>query len=466
MMMAVMELTRGHSESAMKSERVGAAWAKKRQAARSTKKPLSAKAPSWLRLADGEWHVIPERGKAVKTIFKMAIAGHGIRQIAEKVGWPKASVFYALHKRAVLGEYQPGRGKGRARKADGAPIAGYYPAVIDEQTWLQAQAALKSRQGRKGRLPKKGINIFQGLLTDAVSGCPIYLRDKGEKSGGVVLSVEEPPRASFPFWTFEAAILRCLREIDPKDVLPNQDGPAQQIMALEGRQAVLVDQIEKLKARLRVGYSDALVDVLQGHELELKDVKAQLDAAKREAATPLSRAWEDLHSLADADKARLRTVLRRTVEDIDCVFTNHGRARLAYVQVFLTGGRSREYLIYRTQSVGGFAGKKPAAWSVATWSCGWGTDFERHSLKDSLCARMVRVFLSPCKPADPSKVIDPEEWGEEPENLPDVRDLVRVMEKAATPEGGKPDPAEVAPIIQVLLNQSLRLLRGRPPAVE
>ena len=280
------------------------------------KRPISAKAPSWLRLVAGEWHIIPEREKAVKTIYKMAIEGHGLRQIAEKVGWPKASVFYCLHKRAVLGEYQPGRGKGRARKLDGAPVAGYYPVLIDEQTWLQAQAALQSRQDRPGRLPKRGINIFQGLLTDAVSGCPIYLRDKGPKYGGVVLFVEEPPRVTFPYWTFEAAVLRCLREINPQDVLPNQDGPAQQIMALEGRLTVLAAEIVKGKARLKKSFSDAVADVVEAHEAEHKGVTAQLDALKREAATPLSRAWEDLHALADADKARLRSVLRRTVEGI------------------------------------------------------------------------------------------------------------------------------------------------------
>ena len=57
LMMAIMELSRGHSESAMKSERVGRAWQDKKRRAAENGEPLTARVPSWLRLVDGEWEV-------------------------------------------------------------------------------------------------------------------------------------------------------------------------------------------------------------------------------------------------------------------------------------------------------------------------------------------------------------------------------------------------------------------------
>src|SRR5215831_10371704 len=53
LMMAIMELSRGHSESVMKSERVGRAWRDTKKRAAESGEPLTAQAPAWLRLTDG-----------------------------------------------------------------------------------------------------------------------------------------------------------------------------------------------------------------------------------------------------------------------------------------------------------------------------------------------------------------------------------------------------------------------------
>src|SRR5262249_52934161 len=71
LMMAIMELSRGHSESAMKSERVGAAWQNKKRRAAEDKEPLTARVPSWLRLVEGRWEVIDHAAETVRRIYRM-----------------------------------------------------------------------------------------------------------------------------------------------------------------------------------------------------------------------------------------------------------------------------------------------------------------------------------------------------------------------------------------------------------
>lgn len=52
MMLAVVELSRGHSESLVKSERCGQAWQEKKRQAATTKEPVGRNVPCWLEVAD------------------------------------------------------------------------------------------------------------------------------------------------------------------------------------------------------------------------------------------------------------------------------------------------------------------------------------------------------------------------------------------------------------------------------
>src|SRR5262245_31031475 len=71
LMMAIMELSRGHGESRMKSERVGAAWKEKKRRAAADLSPLTARAPAWLRLVDGEWEVDGRAAETIRRIYHM-----------------------------------------------------------------------------------------------------------------------------------------------------------------------------------------------------------------------------------------------------------------------------------------------------------------------------------------------------------------------------------------------------------
>src|SRR5262245_43713936 len=93
LMMAIMELSRGHSESAMKSERVGGAWAEKKRRARQGEGQratarmgegchvLTHKLPAWIRERGGRLELIPARAAVVKHIYALAARGYGHRAI-------------------------------------------------------------------------------------------------------------------------------------------------------------------------------------------------------------------------------------------------------------------------------------------------------------------------------------------------------------------------------------------------
>jgi len=136
-MRAVLELGRAHAESARKSVRVEAAWDEKKRKASIDGKPMTARAPAWLELVDGEFQFKPGALALVKRMVTMCRTGHGCRAIAAaltggRVGtwgglhWEEAYIRKVISGRELLGEYQPfkrnGTAKGPKRIPHGDPI--------------------------------------------------------------------------------------------------------------------------------------------------------------------------------------------------------------------------------------------------------------------------------------------------------------------------------------------------------
>jgi hypothetical protein len=358
----------------------------------------------------------------VRRVYDLAIAGYGLGVITKKLEtegvpvigraehWARSYVAKLLRNRAVIGEYQPYKGRGTKREPDGKPIAGYFPAIVTEAQWYAARGAMESRRTKPGRLPKERINVFSGLLRDARDGGTLQLMNKGKKGGGRLLvsykgvqGVEGSRVVSFPFNTFESAILSCLREIDPREVLP--DNPREdKTDVLSGRLAELEAEIAKLKDRLHRSYSDAVADVLERHEQEQKELGQQMVAAWQETSSPLGEAWGEAQTLADAIDAapdaddarvRLRAALRRVVKEIWCLFIGFERpargsaTRLAAVQLWFEGGSHRDYLIHHRPATGGSVGIRPARWEVRSFASKAG-EFDLRNRKHA--AELERVL--------------------------------------------------------------------------
>jgi DNA invertase Pin-like site-specific DNA recombinase len=180
---AAADLGQSHSASAKLAARMDEVWGAKRRAVRDSGAILTRMLPGWVEERDGRLMLIPERARVVRRMFGLVIGGYGLSLIARELardgvptwgeggkrrskGWTKSYIHKILTSRAAIGEYQP-MSHGRP---DGGPIPDYYPAAVDEGTWLQVQDALRRRKHQGGRIGEKVATLFGGLLRDATTG--------------------------------------------------------------------------------------------------------------------------------------------------------------------------------------------------------------------------------------------------------------------------------------------------------
>lgn len=180
LILAIVFMSRANNESAAKADRLSRMWSQKKKDAAETGKIMSRECPGWLKTNEDKsaFIVLEDRVESVRKVFDMRIGGHGVVSIvnrANKEKWPapgKGDTWHTslvgrlLNNRALLGEYQPHKSgtEDDKRIAVGEPIKNYYPAVIDEQTFLRAQAARERKSEFPGRRDINYRNWLQGLL--------------------------------------------------------------------------------------------------------------------------------------------------------------------------------------------------------------------------------------------------------------------------------------------------------------
>jgi DNA invertase Pin-like site-specific DNA recombinase len=389
---AIIELSRGHSESRMKSERVAAAWGQKKIAARNGQL-LTKRLPAWVTLSEsGEMVLVPERAQAVRLIFRLAASGYGVKRILGKLNkdgvppigkkptWVRSYITQILIDRRAIGEYQPRKRKNHER--DGEPIRGYFPPVVTEEMFFAARAGAAERGKYRGRLAQQLINPFAGLLKNAREGDAYFLARRTERCGGrterhhVLINYNGEqgivPRRSFPYLAFEGALLALLRELDPAEVLGKPTG-TDEVTALKGELAWVEQRVKDYEDELRGGAPvAAIARLLREQEERKREIEAQLEAARGRAAVPVASALKEMKSLASVvDNAedqedvrlRLRSALRRAIESIWMLVTPRGRDRLCAVQIFFRdAGNSRSFLIALKAGRANQHGPKPARW--------------------------------------------------------------------------------------------------------
>jgi DNA invertase Pin-like site-specific DNA recombinase len=476
-MRAILELSRGNSESAMKSKRLREVWGDKKRQAREGR-PMSHRLPGWLQLqgatripgAGGRerWSFeqarivpIPAHAATVRRIFEMAAGGYGMKRIVdtltrEKVPtpgrsqkWNRAYVRNILNDRRALGEHQPRHPDG---STDGPVIKGFYPAIVDEDLFLQARAdaaqrlpkrcppGTQSARSRKPRKPvaqadghadqdqperERHINLFAGLLRHAVDGDTFTQlqrddtrREDKDANGRPrrcnskhwvlrnIAALEGAAKAvSFHYQAFERGILAMLAEVDPAELLPADTSGLElahlsaELQRLDGSIAELVRELEQ------GGPVAALANLLRKREAEKAHVVARLDKLRQEAATPLGTAWQEAHSLLDVlDKAqdqeaarlRLRSLLRRITERIDLLIIPRGKMRFAFALVHFVGGRRpRFYLIVHRGAIVMPCYRKPAMlWAVSVVPKGANPDLS-HPEEQAFCERFAAAWEEP-----------------------------------------------------------------------
>lgn len=408
LMMALVELMRGRDESQAKSERCGAAWREKKRRARESGEVLTSRLPAWVEEQNGKLRLIKDRAAVVKRIFKLAASGYGRRSIVKRLTeegvpafaaheeytdesgkkrqrtkkgqtlgsgrWSRSYIGLILSDRRVLGEFQP---RDRDSKPDGDPIPNYYPSVVGEAEWFAAREGAAQRRQRPGRIGKH-VNIFAGLLRNARDGDSYFAvtrSENGRQSRVLINSDGNQGRAStwsFPFVTFERAILSRLKEIDPREILDSEGGP-DETLTLAGQIAGVEAELAEASAFMAAeGFSATIGKRVRALEEKHKELVERLTEARQKAANPLSEAWGEaktllgtLDSAPDPDdlRLRLRAVLRRLIDSIWLVVVPQGRYRLCAAQVWFSGGKKyRSYLIFHRPARSNGKSRVEGAW--------------------------------------------------------------------------------------------------------
>ena len=365
---ALMELGRGNSEIAIKSDRIAKNWRQRRQAIREGKGGhLPGRPPFWVDKTD-RGYALNERAEIVRRVFRYALEGCGSMQTQRRlrqeldVELSKTYLQQLLRDRIVLGVLEDPRTRHE-------PLA-VYPPAVPEQVFDAVQAGLTARTNRpKDGRPRsrdgKTVYLFNSLMADArrpVSGFNIGKQANGRGVHKYVLVAYLTGRGhchSFPVGVFEAALLGSLSEIDPRDVVADRDDGAGQVLALTGRVESLTRRIEQAEAELDDGDLKVLAKKLRQWTDEKAEAEQALAAAKARVASPTAEAWAELWTLLGraADPAetalrlKVRAAVRRAVTRMTCLFIGTTRWRMAWVQVEFadTGYRRHVNIIHRSK---------------------------------------------------------------------------------------------------------------------
>jgi len=204
LIMSIFVMSRAHEESSTKAKRVAELWSEKHELAREKKIPIGNTAPLWIdfipnhtangsraAIRGGRYVVNEVRANIVRRIFQMTVDGYGravIANVLNKEGvpsfkgktWGTSSIHRILLNRAVLGYYQPMH-KGTPY---GEPIANYFDSIIDEQTFYQAQEAVKSRKLARTTKQSKRFQVWQGIAKCSACGAAMHHINKGKPPKG------------------------------------------------------------------------------------------------------------------------------------------------------------------------------------------------------------------------------------------------------------------------------------------
>ena len=333
MITSLVIMERAHEESKTKGLRVGAAWKQKRTKA-AQGQPMTARCPAWLRLAADKhsYEAVSERVEIVRQIFADSAAGLGMYSIASRLnrtgvpafvgknGWHRSYVAKTLANRAVLGEFQPHVKIDGKRVPEGEPIVGYFPTIISEELFFQAQHGRSQRKAGGPGSGRKGpgyTNLFTGLAKCAYCASTIAFENKGSGSrGGSYLICSDAQRSRgcnatrWRYQDFESSFLAFVEELDLESIVnANEDAERRkhlesELAAVRGELSSTTILMEKTYELLNAGASTDFVagklKALTIRQSTLRDRQAAKEAEQQEFNARDSRFYssrEDIKNL-------------------------------------------------------------------------------------------------------------------------------------------------------------------------
>lgn len=189
-------MARAHEESLVKSQRITAANDRRRELVLS-KRCAPKNLASWLEWKNNRIQLVPSKASVVKRIYQLAREGHGcagIARIFNREGvpgfrrplWLQGTIRSILMRKTACGYYEP-----KKHGVRGEPVAGIFPAVIDERTWALVNQ-MRRRDYRRGQGKTSDRNPFGRVLREAETGFSLYLSNGARRKNGSRLKYFRP----------------------------------------------------------------------------------------------------------------------------------------------------------------------------------------------------------------------------------------------------------------------------------
>ena len=247
-LVSIISMWQNHEESAKKRNRVAEAWADKLKRALTDNHKRTSVCPFWLELKGKEFVIREDRAQLVRRMFQMCLDGHGPMSIAQQLnkegvptwttraGWYRDYIKKILQAPAVYGVCIPGKRLGKHKRIKLDPIPDYFPPIISEETFLQAQDAIAKRTAKGGR-PGTHVNILSALLRCAKCHGPIYRLNRGNQSPPLYVCYNGRYKASdcgyapWPVSEVEEIVLTYLKELDVSALFSDQETQLKSIRA-------------------------------------------------------------------------------------------------------------------------------------------------------------------------------------------------------------------------------------------
>jgi DNA invertase Pin-like site-specific DNA recombinase len=293
-------MLRANEESEAKSKRLKAMWENKRKHAGT--KIITSICPNWLVLASDRksFEVKEDAEIAIKTIFDMALKGYGsykivnylnknVKPISKSNGkWYESYVRSVLRNDAVIGNYRPATAKGNRRIKTGEVIVGYYPEIIDKETFQRVQDMMDGRKG--GRKGLKYSNVFAGgmlkcgFCNDTVGMFNIGkgivgLKCKNTRIGFICCN------SIYNYHEFETDFFSFIKAVDVNEILDIDKGSEdlQALEALQNREQALSRKLEKALQTLNNPEIDEIsISLMKALDKQIRVLEEEITLVKSE----------------------------------------------------------------------------------------------------------------------------------------------------------------------------------------
>lgn len=283
-------MSRAHEESLMKSQRVGAAWTRKKQDLIKTGKLLTHKVPLWTKVVDGKIELIPERADVIRRMFEMSKNGIGLPTIVKtlnndtpawsnKGDWYQAYITKLMRNPSTYGSII----------VDGVEVENYYPVVISKDEFLYNQKVKAGRRLNTTSGRRKGAvisNLFSGFIKCGYCGARMGIQSHDNTRGkkimtrtlvcyGARTASTNCACIAYDYHELEYSFLSRITVLDLNTLFGSVD--SQRLEELEQRMMELSAKIDDKKRKIANIYIAIEEDPLPGLTKRIKEIEAEVD---------------------------------------------------------------------------------------------------------------------------------------------------------------------------------------------